>query len=113
MVFRPGDKLVIQRVVGIHAVGTHANDRLKLLQLGVLADIKFPLAAVLLFLVQLAHQGVDPARYGLLVRQVGLRQRRLIDKLFQQGFRITTFHTRNHFLRGVILGNQSLQRLAG
>ena len=104
---------MIQRVVGVHAVGTHANNRLKLLQLCVLADIKFPLAAVLLFLIQLAHQGIDPAGHRLLVAQVGFRQRRLIDKLFQQRFREATLHTTDHFLRGVILGNQFLQRLAG
>lgn len=53
-VFRTGNKLVLQRIVGVDAVGTHADDRLELL-LSVLLNVELPLAAMLLFLVQLAH----------------------------------------------------------
>ena len=93
-------------------MGTHANNRLELL-LSVLLNVKLPLAAVLLFLVQLAHQGVHPAGDGLLVAQIGFGQGRLINQLFQQRFRIATLHTANHFLRGVELGDQTLQRFTG
>ncbi len=43
------NELVIQRIVGIHAVGTYANNRLEYLQFFVLVEIEFPLAAVLSF----------------------------------------------------------------
>ena len=68
---------------------------------------------MLLFLVQLAHQGVHPAGNCLFVAQFGFSQGWLIDQLLQQRFRITTLHTTNHFLSGVELRNQTLQRLAG
>jgi hypothetical protein len=64
---------VLQRVVGVDAVGTHANNRLELLR-RVLLNIEFPLATVLLFLVQLGHQRVHPAGDGLLVAQIGFGQ---------------------------------------
>lgn len=59
-VFRTGDKLVLQRIVGVDAVGTYANDRLEL-PVSVLLNIAFPLAAVLLFLVQIGHPGRSPS----------------------------------------------------
>ena len=42
VVFRAGHKLVLQRVIGIDAVGTHANNRLKLLR-RVLLNVELPL----------------------------------------------------------------------
>ena len=68
---------------------------------------------MLLFLVEIGHQGVHPAGYGLLVAQIGFGQGWLINQLLQQRFRIAAFHTRDHFLRRVELGPQTLQRLAG
>ena len=83
-----------------------------MLQLFVLVEIKFPLAAVLLFLIQLGYQRVHPAGHLLFVSQIGLGQGRLIDKLFQQRFREAALHAANHFLGGVKLGNQFFQRFA-
>ncbi|CSP53648.1 Uncharacterised protein [Shigella sonnei] len=99
---------MIQRIVSIHTVGTHANNRFKQVLFGIGVDIKLPLAAVLFFVVQFADQRVHPAGNGLLIREVGFRQRRLIDKLFQHCFRITTLHAVDHFLRRVVLRHQFL-----
>ena len=99
---------MIQRIVGVHPVGTHADNRFEQMQLGIFVNIEFPQAAVLLFLIQVGHQRIHPTGHGLLIRQIGFVQRRLINQLFQQRFREATFHANNHFLRRIELGNQFL-----
>ncbi len=108
MVLATGHKLVIQHIVGIHTVSTYAYNRLKQILLCVMVNIKLPQATVLFFFVQLGNQRVNPTGNVLFVRQISFRQRRLINQLFQQRFRETTFHTANHFLRRVVFRNQFL-----
>ncbi|MNP32929.1 hypothetical protein D3C76_1261350 [compost metagenome] len=109
-VFRTGHELLIQRIVGIHTVGTHADHRLELVQFAVLVNVELPLAAVLLVLVQIGHQGVHPTGHGLLAAEVSFGQRRLIDQRFQQRAREATLHAANHLLGRVVLRHQTLQR---
>ncbi|MNP40627.1 hypothetical protein D3C76_1342800 [compost metagenome] len=102
---------MIQRIVGVYAVSTHTDNRLKQMLLSVLANVELPHAAVLLAFVQLGHQCVHPTGYSLLIAQIGFSQRRLINQLFQQRAREATLHTANHFLRCVVLRDQFFQWL--